>query len=152
MNKEQLKQLALDVNILLDKYIAVDKELHKRSASFWSIFTPIPFDLFKDKIEDIADELKLKQNTIAGLVDNKSQVQNQFRKTLLNYTAALINSVTLLHQVIVDLAEASKGSRDRKLSFAEYQSNTQKYQDSMKNYFQYGQRLNRLFDQLDSGI
>lgn len=150
MNNESLKQLALDVNRLLNEYLIIDKELIKRSTGFLSMFKSIPFDSFEKTLDDIIKRLSLKKQEIENLgIRNVSQVQKEFTETLLSYSTALIESVGFLHKKVFDLAEASKGSQGKKLSFADHSSNVKDYNESMNGYLQYGQKLNDLFDKLD---
>ena len=71
--------------------------------------------------------------------------QKEFYDYLRSYTESLKDTIHLLYVLLKSLDDKAKGA---KLSYKEHHENNEKYQESIKKYHSYGEKLNELYDSI----
>lgn len=143
---QDLKEVALEVNNLLLKYIDIHNNFIKSSGTFWSIFIKIDFRLLSGDAYSIFEKLKvieLKLSKIKNIFKNDQEIE--FAECLYQYTKALTDTVYMLFILLNALKEKAEGG---KLSLTEHFENNKKYQQMIKVYTDYGEKLNIIYSDL----
>jgi uncharacterized protein Yka (UPF0111/DUF47 family) len=146
ITNDALKNLALDINDSLSAYIVIHDTLNKKSNSIFSIFKKIDFEKLTSQSESILVRLKSTSEEITLAEKNANVTQKEFVECLSDYTNALIETNNLFHTMLDYLRVAATAGGDR--SFGKHMQNNKAYQESIKNYMQYGDKLNSLYRQL----
>lgn len=147
ISNDMLKKLALDINDSLTAYIVIHDTLKNKSNSIFSIFKKIDFEELTSESEKILSQLKNTREEISNVIKEAQNIeQKEFIECLSNYTDALIETNNLFHKMLDYLRVAATAGGKR--SFGEHLRNNKEYQESIKNYMQYGDKLNTLYRQL----
>ena len=151
--KNELKSIAVEVNDLLDKYITIHDAVFKFS---WRKIIPLPF-IFKAidfnslhiQAKQILSELEACNQRIDTLIENTTQKERRFARCLSEYCMALIETVSLLKEILYQLY--LKGESSNKYSLSEYNKQCALYKDAISNYTSMGNQLNELYQELYGG-
>ena len=140
---DELKAKALTVNNLLSKYIVLHNAFIKSSGSFWSIFKKINFAGMAGDAYFLFGQLRDERNNIEKLKNEaKDGKEMEFAESLYQYSKALTETVHLLFMLLHALNEKAKGE---KLSMNDHMENNKKYQQSIHEYMNRGEELNRIY-------
>lgn len=152
MNKEnKLKEIALKINKLLSEYIIIHDEVFKFS---WRKVIPLPFifkaidfrDLHKRAGEIISD-LRQCNNDISEILNEVPDKENRFAQFLSKYCLVLINTVSILKEILHQLYLKSENSGD--YSPSKHNNLSKEYDEAVKKYYAMGNRLNKLHTELN---
>lgn len=151
--KNELKSIAVEVNGLLGKYITIHDAVFKFS---WRKIIPLPF-IFKaidfnnlhNQAKQILSELETCNQRIDTLIENTTQKERRFARFLSEYCMALIETVSLLKEILYQLY--LKGENSNKYSLSEYNKQCALYKDAVSNYTSMGSQLNELYQELYGG-
>jgi len=145
--RNELKSIAIEVNDILSRYIEIHDDVFKFS---WRKIIPLPF-VFKSidfndvhtQVKQILSELETCNEQINGLIENIAQKESRFAHFLSEYCIALIETVSLLKEILYQLYLKSQNSNEYSLS--EYNKHCDLYKKAVDKYSSMGNRLNELY-------
>lgn len=149
--KEQIKNLALEVNAGLTIYIAVHNKIFNEAATFKSFIKNlfgrgVPMSQLLQEAEklipawnDIAEKVESFSRNVESSIKEDEKL---YLELLVQYAEALRETVLALVERQRVLNERSKGGRDNPITWDVYQQLERKYQASIQQYQAIGQELN----------
>lgn len=148
--KNELKSIAVQVNELLSRYVMIHDAIFKFS---WRKIIPLPF-IFKaidfnnlhSQAKQILSELETCNQRIDSLIEDATQKESRFAHFLSEYCMALIETVSLLKEILYQLH--LKGESSNKYSLSEYNKQCDLYKNAVNNYTSMGSQLNELYQEL----
>lgn len=151
--KEKIKSFVFNIDNLLTEYILVHDKLVKESG-FFSLFKKIDFaelyrstaPLFQKSISGLSEIEEFKSKFYEEL----SEKQKLFLDSLIEYTLALTETIQCLLKLTYDLAEKSKGSQGKKVTWDQHKANSDSYKDARNKYLVVGKDLNSLYRDFES--
>jgi len=149
--KNELNNIATEINRLLSEYIEIHNEVFKFS---WRKIIPIPF-IFKaidfkglqSKAGKILITLENSNELIAQLLTKVSSDQSCFAHFLSEYCLALIETVSIFEKMLFQLYLKSQNSGDYSLS--EHNKLSKGYEEAVRKYYSMGNRLNELYSEFN---
>ncbi len=144
--KEQLKNESLGVHNLLTQYIDLHNKFLKSSGTFWSLFRRVNFRRLTGEAYFLFEKLRDVRIKLDKLKNEESNSkEKEFAESLFQYTKALTETVYMLFILLNALKEKAEGG---KLSLNEHMENNKKYQQMIKTYQVYGEKLNKNYSSL----
>ena len=148
--KRKLKLIAVEVNELLSRYIEINDDIFKFS---WRKIIPLPF-IFKpidfvhlhSRTKQILSQLETCSQQINSLIEDLVQEESHFAHFLSEYCMALIETVSLLKEIIYHLRLKSEGSE--KYSLTEHNKQCNLYKNAVDKYRTMGNQLNELYQEI----
>ena len=147
--KNELKLIAVEVNELLNRHIKIHNAVFKFS---WRKIIPLPF-IFKaidfnglhNNVKQILYELETYNKRIDTLIEDIAQKESRFAYFLSEYCMALIETISLLKEILYQLYLKSKNSTDYNLT--EHNKMIKLYEETVNKYSSMGSRLNKLYSE-----
>lgn len=149
--KEQIENIAIEVNAGLTIYIAVHNKIFNEAATFRSFIKNlfsrgVPMSQLLQDVEKlipvwngIVEKVKSFSCNVNSSIKEDEKL---YLELLARYTEALRETVSALVERQRVLNERSKGGRDNPITWDVYQQSERKYQDSIQQYQAIGQELN----------
>lgn len=145
--EQELKLIAVEVNVLLSRYIEIHDTVFKFS---WRkiiplpfIFKPIDFGYLQSGAEQILSQLETCNQQINNLMEGLMHKQRDFAHFLSEYCVTLIETISLLRGILHQLHLKSQGSG--KYSLTEYNRQCDLYKNAVVKYSATGDQLNELY-------
>jgi len=149
--RNELKSIAIEVNDLLTRYIKIHNDVFKFS---WRRIIPLPF-VFKSidfndvhaQAKQILSELEVCNERINNLIESTTKKESRFAHFLSEYSMALIETVSLLREILYQLYLKSQNLNE--YSISEYNKGCDLYKKAVNKYHSMGSRLNELYAELN---
>jgi len=146
----QLRLIALKISNLLKKYVAIHNIVFKfswrRIIYLPFIFEAIDFNNLCNQVKQILSELETYNQQINRLIENTTQKENLFARSLLKYCIALMETISLLKELLYQLYLKSK--KLNKYNLNKYNKQYNLYKDSIGKYIGIGEQLSELYQGL----
>lgn len=151
-DKQLLKNLAFDVNTLLDVYIVLHNKRLKKAGTFLSLFKKVDFGELYEESELLLKKFFEKSGEIEQL---KSKQYRHFSKSEQAFFDCLNKYFNALHETSENLRDIAKYQHDISTgkiasSWKENQQLEGKYKNSIDKYYSLGKELNILYKDLEN--
>ena len=148
--KNELKSIAVELNNFLGSYIRIHDAVFRFS---WRKSIPLPFifkvidfnDLYSQAAQ-ILSELETRNQQINNVIKDTTPKQKRFAHFLSDYCTALIETVSLLKEILHQLY--LKSQRSNKYSLNEHKKQCGLYQNAVDKHVSIGSQLNELYREL----
>ncbi|HCO93729.1 MAG TPA: hypothetical protein DIU00_07240 [Phycisphaerales bacterium] len=148
--KNELKSIAIEVNMLLSKYIDINdaslKFSWRKIIPLPFIFQPIIFSQLCTSARQILSQLENCNQNISNLPEGLTQEEICFADFLSGYCVALIETVSLLAGILEQLRLKSEHSKG--YSLAEHNKRFALYKEAVDRYMSMGDQLNELYQEI----
>lgn len=151
--KEQIKNLAWDINDGLSEYIDIHDRIIKEAASFKSflknIFSrPVPMSQLLKEAESLMPMWGIILKKISKFYDESYSLIDENEKhyfdILYKYAKSLNQTVVVLVERQILLSERSRGGKNNSVNWKAYQEAENKYESTIQKYKELGEDLNNL--------
>ena len=147
--RNELRSIAIEVNSLLSRYIVIHDAVFKFSLRkvipLPSIFKAIDFGDLYNQAKQIIAELEKYNRETEDLIQKATQIERRFGLSLSEYCVALIETVSLLRDILFQLYLKSQNLSGYRLS--EYNKQCDLYKKAASEYRSLGGRLNDVYSE-----